>query len=198
VAARPDVEPGKRARAAAAAREAAQSELLSRLPRARRPVARFLFKQTARQVRNLELGKATYHIALDGCRSAARRLGSDLAARGLLEDPEDVFFLTVAELADPPPGVRELVEFRRARRAEYQAVELPMTFTGVPQPRDAAVFDPSIRQVTGIGGGAGIVEGRARVAAEIEDEDCSNPATSWFAGPPIPAGHRSSPWSMRS
>lgn len=70
-------------------------------------------------------------------------------------------------------GVRtdhgELVELRRARHAEYAAVEIPSSGAGFPPavPRernDESVVDSSL--VRGIGVGPGVVEGRARVLFE--------------------------------
>lgn len=168
---RATAEVGMRSRAAVSARQAAEGELLAALSPLKRPLARFLFRQAARQVRNLELGKATYHVALDGCRAAARRLGTQLEASGVLGDPEDVFFLTQEELTAPPRTVRELVAFRRQRRKEYEQVELPMTFHGVPEARVDDHADSAATVVTGIGAGNGVVEGRARLITNPEEDD---------------------------
>lgn len=171
IAVRPAHEVHGRAEAAQAARRDAEEQLLATMGPVRRRLARFLFHQAGVQVRNLELGKASYHVALDGCRAAARRLGADLLDRGMIDEVEDVFFLTIEELAVPPPLTRELVEFRRARRAEYEEVELPMTWTGTPQPQVAFVFDPTVTEICGIGASVGVVEGRARLATDAEDEE---------------------------
>ncbi|MBF6262421.1 hypothetical protein IU443_12730 [Nocardia farcinica] len=167
--ARSVTETGERARAASAARQAAEEELLVALPRTRRGLARVLFQEAAKQVRNLELGKATYHMALDGCRAAARRVGHDLSRRGVIADSEDVFFLTIAEIERPPANVAEIVEYRRARRADYLAIDLPMTFYGVPEPVAVTAPGKEVTEVTGIGAGNGVVEGRARVLLDSGD-----------------------------
>lgn len=132
-----------------------------------------LLDQAAKQVRNLELGKATYHIALDGCRAAARRVGAHLEQQGVVTDPEDVFFLMIEELRAPPAHVRELVAFRRQRRKEYEALEVPMTFYGVPEPVRATQSDNvAVRELTGIAASNGTAEGRARIIGSAdEDED---------------------------
>lgn len=170
VAARQSSDVAARAQAAAAAREDAEHELLAGLSPLRRRLARTLFRQAATQVRNLELGKATYHIALDGCRAAARRVGDDLRGRGVIDDPEDVFFLSIEELAEPPLRARELIAFRRQRRKEYAAIELPMTFHGVPEPTSTSPIDVDVAEIEGIGASNGVVEGRARVVSDADTE----------------------------
>ncbi|NKY87740.1 PEP-utilizing enzyme [Nocardia veterana] len=171
VAARSVDEARSRAEDVIRAREEAERELLACLPRTRKPVARFLFRQAATQVRNLELGKATYHMALDGCRAAARRLGAELHQRGMVADPEDVFFLTMEELREPPQALRALVAFRRQRRKEYDAITLPMTFYGVPEPVRETGADSCVTELTGIGASSGVVSGRARVVDDIVDDE---------------------------
>ena len=160
-----------RSQAVMDARIKAENELLAGMSRSRRALTRFLFSQAATQVRNLELGKASYHIALDGCRAAARRVGSKLAHEGLLSDPEDVFFLTIEELTDPPHDIGQLIAFRRQRRREYEAVQIPMTFHGIPEPVGATSDTTHIRELTGIAASNGVAEGRARLADSNADDE---------------------------
>ncbi|MFI7195190.1 PEP-utilizing enzyme [Nocardia nova] len=160
-----------RSKAAFAAREQAERDLMAEMSPIKRRLTRFLLDQAATQVRNLELGKASYHIALDGCRAAARRVGSDLERRGVLTSAEDVFFLTIDELTAPPDNVRELVAFRRQRRKEYQAVQLPMTFYGVPEPVQTTGSDDGVRELTGIAASNGVAEGRARIIGSAEEDE---------------------------
>ncbi|WP_216892226.1 PEP-utilizing enzyme [Nocardia alni] len=157
--------------AARVAREEAERELLAALSPIRRRLARFLFRQAAVQVRNLELGKATYHIALDGCRAAARRIGAELHQRGVLGNPEDVFFMTIEEIDTAPGNLHELIAFRRQRRKEYTGIDLPMTFYGVPEPLGEAALDAATTEITGIGASNGVVQGRARVVQDAVDDE---------------------------
>lgn len=165
-------DPQVRAHSAVAARQDAERRILAALSPARRRLARFLFAQAAQQVRNLELGKSTYHMAIDGCRFAARRIGRQLAAQGVIDDAEDVFFFTMDELEQRPPrDARRLSEFRRQRHAEYESVDIPMTFTGMPTPvplSTHADIEPTL--LRGIGGSAGVTEGFVRVVHD-PDED---------------------------
>ncbi|NMH98198.1 PEP-utilizing enzyme [Pseudonocardia acidicola] len=165
-------DPEARERAAVAARVDAERQILAAIGAARRPLARILFRQAARQVRNLELGKSTYHMAIDGCRAAARRAGARLAADGVVDDPEDVFFFTLSELEQRPPArAREIVEYRRACRKEYEAIELPMTFTGMPEPLLVPADAEDVDEIVGIPGSAGVVEGRVRVVHDADEGD---------------------------
>jgi pyruvate,water dikinase len=139
----------------------------------RRGLARLLFAHAAQQVRNLELGKATYHMAIDGCRAAARRAGTQLADDGVIDDPEDVFFLTLNELEQRPPrDARHIVEFRKARHVEYESFDIPMTFHGVPQqiPDPGKVPEFTTDTLHGIPGSAGVADGIVRVVHDPDDE----------------------------
>jgi pyruvate,water dikinase len=108
------------------------------------------------------VGKRSFLQGIDGTRAAARRLGQLLAADGLLENPDDAFYLTWRELMlGPPPDARELVALRRARRAEYQALVLPGSWTGTPVPIPAST--EAVDTVSGIAASGGVVEGRVRV-----------------------------------
>jgi pyruvate,water dikinase len=96
-----------------------------------------------------------------------------LVAAGGLETQDDTFYLTTEELLGSlPRNARELVAFRRQRREEYRAVELPVIFTGMPE---RVAVDDSDR--TGDGGvrgtpaGPGVVEGTVRVVLDADSDD---------------------------
>jgi phosphohistidine swiveling domain-containing protein len=166
----------RRAAVAVQRRKAAEAEILEGLPKPLRRTARAVFRHAGRQVRNLELSKATFHMALDGCRAAARRAGRDLYQNGVLTDPEDVFFFTVAELGQRPPGrAAETAAYRKAERQRYAAMDLPMMFSGIPEPV-VDVSDPDDRPgegdvLTGIGAAHGQAEGRARIVVDPSTAD---------------------------
>src|ERR1700742_5253342 len=116
--------PVVRAERAAAARRRAETDLLSTLPAARRLLVRRLLALTGAQVRSVELTKASFLTAVDGCRAAARGFGGELVDAGMLDRVDDALYLTVDELLAPlPANVRELVEFRRSRREEARRLE---------------------------------------------------------------------------
>lgn len=166
--------PRARADRAVAAREQAEAELLAGLPALRRRLLLRLLQFTGFQVRSVELTKAGFLTAVDGTRAAAGALGRRLVAAGALDSPDDTFYLTTQELLGPlPRDARTLVAFRRQRREEYRAVDIPVTFTGMPEP--AVVVEDS----DGAGEGAvrgtpaspGVFEGTVRVVLDADSDD---------------------------
>jgi pyruvate,water dikinase len=174
MAGRPDRErPATRARAAGERGRAVRAELRAALPVARRPLAGTAFSLAAGQVRAVEHSKACFLMAIDAFRVAIAQIGADLVARGRLTEPADAVFLTPPELLDPNPGdLRELAEFRRARRDEYRGMRLPATFVGMPEPETTPETPPSpADELTGACGCPGTVEGVARVITDIAAAD---------------------------
>src|SRR5204863_8282444 len=102
-------------------------------------------------------------------RCMARRIGDDLTARGVLDDADDVFFLTVDELlGDLPADPRGEVAFRRQQRDHYEGLEIPEAWVGRPDARPVETH--SLHEQTGalvaIGASPGVVEGRVVVVAD--------------------------------
>lgn len=174
MATRPDSdEPRRRERAAMRRRVDASTALSAALPGPHRLLVRTLLRLAGIQVRNQELTKAAFSMALDGVRAATAARGAELTAGGWLDGPADAVFLTLPELLESdPPNARELAAFRLARREEYRRLTLPTTFFGMPEP-----LGPAAPATAGAGGGpvrgaagsAGIVEGTARVAVTVEE-----------------------------
>jgi pyruvate,water dikinase len=130
--------------------------------------------------RNMPLrgvAKCSFLQGFDVIRACARRLGDLLAADGLIERADDVFYLTMPELTGGIPAeARTLISGRRARRAEYQQVTIPGDWQGMPptQPLRSGDDDPAVDpvdRVTGIGVSPGVVEGRVRVVTEPDFTD---------------------------
>lgn len=162
-----------RAARALCAREHSESELLADLPAMPRHTLRMLLQFTGFQVRSVELTKAAFLTAVDGTRAAAAALGSELVAAGRLSSADDTFYLTVDELLAPlPPNAQELVAFRRRRRDEYRAVQIPVTFIGMPEPVEVSAADSQAdTAVRGTPASSGVVEGTVRVVLDAESED---------------------------
>jgi pyruvate,water dikinase len=92
-----------------------QREVLAALPAPSRPAARGLLRLAARTLPLRGVGKRSFLQSLDVARGAARRLGELLVADGMLGQPDDVFYLTFADLTGSPPGdAKELVARRRS------------------------------------------------------------------------------------
>lgn len=158
---------------AVASRLRAETELLGALSPVRRGLFRKLLALTGAQVRSVELTKAAFLTAVDGCRAAAHAIGNDLVRAGVFARSDDAFYLTIDELLSPlPSNVQELTDFRRARRDEYRGIEVPVLFTGMPAPTeriDAVGSDD--RALRGTPAGAGVFEGTVRVVVDADSED---------------------------
>jgi phosphohistidine swiveling domain-containing protein len=150
-------------------RQAAEQTVLNGLSSVRRPGAKLTLKLAGTYIPLRELGKAAFLHALDAARCAARAGGVDLAKRGILAEPDDVFFLTGEEfLGRPSAELRGIVEERKQRHLRYEALTLPPAWTGPPAPvapPDAGPPDqPATKtELTGIGVVGAKVTGRARV-----------------------------------
>jgi len=107
---------------------------------------------------------------LGGVRSLALELGKCLVQNHLLENPEDIFFLTLEEL-DPIRKGEAGFDVKKAiaeRRAEYKlnlTLSPPPVVVGKFDPRQAVpvAVDRNAEVLTGLGVSAGIATGPARV-----------------------------------
>jgi phosphohistidine swiveling domain-containing protein len=166
---------GKTSRGPAAVRrhEQARSALLEALPWWKRPIGARLVTTVNRYMKLREVGKASFVRARDVGRAAARRIGDLHTAAGRLDDPDDVFLLTRAELGQDRP-LHSIVAQRRARRAELEAIDLPDDFTGIPRPVEPTARAPHAAAgdvITGVPASGGSFEGTARVLASPDDLD---------------------------
>ena len=124
------------------------------------------------------VAKAAFTQTFDVARAAARAAGRHLAASGEIDDPEDVFYLSIQELSAPPADPRATVAFRRRRRNEYLRIELPLSWTGIPEPVVGNVVDMAgnqgssgtvVEPIAGLGVSPGVVEGVAHVMSDPSD-----------------------------
>jgi len=162
-------------------RRALEQEVLAALPRPARPVARLLLKLARERLPLRGVTKRSYVQGFDVARAAARRIGTHLADDGILEDAEDVFFLTADELTGTLPNeVQETIRKRRARRDAYRKLTLPGEWSGQATPEflgpEQASNGTGETTVTGVGVSAGVVEGIARVVTnpdfgEVESDE---------------------------
>ncbi len=98
--------------------------------------------------------------------------GRRLAAKGVLDLPEDVFFLSkeeVFELIDAPRDARVQVSERRAEFDRYRDVLPPKFLRGNVEFDDTAVHGKDAARITGTSASPGVVSGTIRVVARIED-----------------------------
>jgi pyruvate,water dikinase len=179
-----DQNPLRLEEAAARRRPEETRRVLAALPILQRPAARALLALAACRIPYRGVGKRSYVQSLDIARQTARRFGECLVEQGLLDDVDDVFYLTMDEVTgELPRDYEELIGVRKQRRAEYQQLELPNTWRGhvVPTPivtddRRPVAADDVATRVEGIGVSDGIVEGTIRVVVdptfdEVEDDE---------------------------
>jgi phosphohistidine swiveling domain-containing protein len=143
-------------------RQELERQVIAAVPARRRPSTRLILALSARRIPLRGVVKRCFLQSFDVARASARRLGESLAAGGELDDPEDVFYLTAEELTALSADARALVALRRERRADYQGLEIPGDWTGMPEPRP--VDEPVAgEELSGIGVSPGVTEGVARV-----------------------------------
>lgn len=172
-----DADPLIREAVLADERQRAEANLLAALPRARRAYARMLLRLAATRLPLRGQNKTSFLQALDVMRASARHLGAHLADDHALEDPDDVFYLTAAEVVGehrhPSP---DAIAERRDRRRHYLTLRLPDVFQGLPEPftkdvNSAVDARPSL--LTGVGASPGVVEGTVVVVSDPATVDFS-------------------------
>ena len=151
--------PGERARR----RAEAERRIAAGLRGPWRLAARALLAEAGRMMPAREVGKAAMVMSTDAARCALRRWGRELERSGTLAEPEDIFYLTIDELqTDDLDGARERVAERRERRRRYEALDLPESWIGNPEPLSPDAADAEA-PLSGLGVSPGVAEGRARI-----------------------------------
>ena len=149
-------------------RERLVREVLAATPRVQRPAVSLLLRLAASRIPLRGVAKETFLEAFDGARGAARRIGTLLAREGVLDEGEDVFFLTETELVERlPVDARTVVRERRELHEEHRRYTIPPEWKGTPEGEliDAGVA-AEVDEIEGVGVSDGVVEGIARVLME--------------------------------
>ncbi len=118
----------------------------------------------ARQLRDREVRRDKMVRAIWVLRGLLREYGRRLTDAGVVETPEDVFYLLVDELDALPPDVSDLVARRRAEQHRLAAVVPPTVFSGSWEPAttsSAALTAGDTLRGVGVCGGR--VRGRVRI-----------------------------------
>ncbi|GAB4663187.1 PEP-utilizing enzyme [Mycobacterium avium] len=159
------------------ARQQAERELLAALPRWKRPLGRLLIKLAATFIPLREEGKSALAMAFDGARAACGIRGAELAAAGVVDRSEDVFYLTIDEIRGTPPAeARALIARRRELRAAYEQIDVPDAWIGPPVAVSVANSGNSrVGSLSGVAAAHGVAEGPARVLASADDLDDLEP-----------------------
>ena len=150
-----------------AARVEMESQILAALKPAKRPGAKLLLRNAAKLIPLRGVAKIGFMQAFDVLRASSRRIGDLLAADGILDCADDVFYLTADEVLGPlPDDVKGLVVKRRQRRDQYLNYDLPQHWQGTPSPIELATAVEDSTELTGLGVSPGVIEGRARVITD--------------------------------
>jgi pyruvate,water dikinase len=169
--------PAEQAAARTRGRERAERELLAALPRWKRPTGRLLLRLAATFIPLREDGKAALAKAFDGARAACGVRGRELVAAGVIDQVEDVFYLTMDEIrGTPPANAPDLIVARRELRRAYERIDVPDAWIGQPTPVEVLPDgDERVTSVSGIAAAHGVAEGLARVLSSAEDLDDLEP-----------------------
>jgi len=99
-------------------------------------------------------------------RLIAREIGTRLSAQGVIERPDDVFYLVRDELKNPPTDAKAIIVRRRAERKRLEVQRPPLNFAGEWEPLSADVTELQPGEsVRGTGVSAGLAKGPVRVLA---------------------------------
>ena len=171
-----DADPRTAERGATAAREEAEGTVLALLHGRERRKARRVLAKGRRIIPLRVVAKAAFTQTFDVARIAARVVGAQLVGEGRLDHADDVFYLSLAELDAVPDDLRSIVAERRSQRDAYHRIELPLMWTGMPDPLPIAPADGVPSEETAaaasdaaIGVSAGVVDGVAHVLTDPGD-----------------------------
>lgn len=163
------------ARGRAAAEE--EARVLGALGGPARARFRWLLRYARLGARTRENVKSDGVRMLAAARHAMLALGEALAARGVLDQDDDIFFLTWGELPEVRSGALDahsLVPVRRAEDERNRAVTPPPVvlgeWDGMPAVPDLETpYEPDV--LVGLGVAAGVARGRARVIRSLQTDE---------------------------
>jgi phosphohistidine swiveling domain-containing protein len=110
-------------------------------------------------------------VASGALRGAVQARGRLLVEHGVIDEIDDVFFLTPGEYDEPTDELRSAVAARRADHERWMAVTPPVVI-GNTGPDQVPAMDGVVR---GASGAPGVVTGPARVILDLMDADRLEP-----------------------
>jgi pyruvate,water dikinase len=155
--------------------EAHREEVLGRVRAGLGPVRRRVFDRLHRSTVRFLGWRERISLLMSEDSYLMRRcslaLGRTLVDRGVLERPEDVFFLYADELREAvrdgaAEGPAAKVARRKAEMAADAAIDPPETISADgwnAPPRGPSPPEPGLDALHGVGGSAGVLRGRARI-----------------------------------
>ncbi|WP_433598229.1 NAD-dependent epimerase/dehydratase family protein [Nocardia sp. CA-135953] len=135
------------------------------------PIGRALINTATTAIARRERSRdACMRISLE-LRLILREWGERLTARGILEAPEDLPYLPLDELYQPPADAKERVRRRRAERERLRVLPVPVHFVQPWHPgTDQAEETAADRVVSGLAVSPGVAQGRVRIMSDADDE----------------------------
>ena len=121
----------------------------------------------AATARAKELGRGRWHVLED----TARERGSRLVATGVLDRPDDVLYLTLDQILEPPGDAAAVVARRRDERTRLAGIDMPPRFSGTWEPAGPSEAAAGGATLSGIGVSPGRAQGRVRVIGPAADDD---------------------------
>ena len=191
-----------------AVREAAERKVRSRL--SGETLAQLMgMLEVAKPHVAISEGRARWQLTIVGSlRVPIIALGRKLEAAGALDDPNDAFFLSTAELSEAaaaPSAVTKVIVQQRKEELESRKLLTPPPFLGTPPATEdmppelqshlrrffGLGVEPSAdaEVITGNAASSGVVRGRARVIRELADADRLEPGDILVCGMTAP------PWT---
>lgn len=148
--------------------------LLAKLTPAQRFFIKLLHAPARKAVAGRELNKANSMRMLHRIRKAYRQYAENLVAEGLLEDTDQIYFLTHQEIAklisDRDPEWKQKASKRRILLPESAKLSFDLMNSGIPEPvEETEIPDLPEGAIKGIPVSSGIVRGKARVVNTLEE-----------------------------
>jgi len=150
--------------------------ILKEIPPLKRSIIRMILKTARRSVARREITKSASIKVLSTLRKAYQSYAATLVSAGLLDDPDQIYFLTHEEIhlliTDKDPNWKKKATKRRNLLPETSKLKFDEICFGIPEPIEEEHI-PEIKdgQLSGIPVSSGIVEGIVRIIETPEDAD---------------------------
>jgi phosphohistidine swiveling domain-containing protein len=155
-------------------REAATEEALAGLGIGKKGIFKWVLKEACTFLAARENGKALTILGLHDLKKTLRALSRRLSEKGMLEDPDDIYFLSMEELIAYCRGgkidVSSLIPRRKQEYERDRKLTLPETFSGRPVPIQQDEELPETRVLKGLPVSPGRVTGPARVIMDPRED----------------------------
>jgi phosphohistidine swiveling domain-containing protein len=168
-----DAEPPAQRRARVVAdRDRTVTKILATLPKRRRALARLAIHLAPATARSIEGTKTSMLRSVDVGRAAARAVGAQMAAAGVIGDTDDVFHLYCDEIARwSDPNVASKIAERKELHATFLAEDFPETWEGSPPVLTRSnALRAEVTALQGLGVSPGIARGRVRIVLDAADD----------------------------